>query len=171
MKKLKNKFWALLLITSVAFLSCKKEDRLSPYANSSNKISTSTDVNTVDRNDWKVTVFRVGKISEVSLLRPYIFKFIKGGEIQALTNTTIDKGTWSGGMKGELLTIHFESSPLNKLNSRSWRVLKKTDYDIKLEYLNRKGETVSLSFQRFQRVGDLPIISEDPTDPDIPNFQ
>ncbi|MDF2451206.1 MAG: hypothetical protein K0S26_710 [Bacteroidota bacterium] len=165
MKTLRNKFWALLLITSVAFLSCKKEDRLSPYAMSSKKTATE---NTVSRNDWKITTFQVGEMSEVNLFKEYIFKF-KGGEIQALTNNSSETGKWIIGRKGEMITIHFDSSPLSKLN-REWNILSKTDYDIKLEQVNRKGETVSLSFQRFKRV-DLPTQTEVPTDPETPTFE
>lgn len=168
MKTLKNKFWALLLIASVAFLSCKKEDRLSPYANSNNSIVEDRTV--IGRNDWKITVYRIGKTSEVNLFNEYIFKFNKGPEILALTSNSKDYGTWQVGRAGEKVTIHFDSKPLAHLNN-TYRILNKTAYDIILTGVNRNGDPVSLSFQRFQRVGDLPTISEEPTDPDIPHFE
>lgn len=171
MKTLRNKFWALLLIVSVAFLSCKKEDRFTPYAESSYKSKSGTEDRTViSRNDWKITVFQIGKKSEVALLREYIFKFGRGEEIRAFTNTTIDYGKWTTGKKGEMVNIHFDSSPLNKLNS-DWRILNKTAYDIELVRENRLGEKVLVKFQRFQRVGVLPTISEVPTDPEVPDFE
>lgn len=166
MKTLRNKFWALLLITSVALFSCKKEDPLSPMAKPS---QTSEDVNTITRNDWRITTFNIGEMSETKLFSDYFFKFNKGEEIQALTSKTSEKGKWLMERNGETVAIEFASSPLNKLN-REWRVMNKTDYDINLEQKNKLGEVVSLHLQRFKRI-DFPLDTDSPIDSEVPTLE
>jgi hypothetical protein len=170
MNTLKNKFWALLLITSAAFLSCKKDDQLSPLARTNNNTVTSTDQVPLGRNDWKIITYNVGDASEVKLFSDYAFRFQKRGIIQALTANSSEDGTWEFGKISKIVTITFKSSPLTNLNG-DWTLVNQNDYEIKLSQVNREGRTVTLVFQRNQKIGTLPIQGEPETDPEVPIFE
>lgn len=161
MKTLRNKFWALLLIASVAFLSCKKEDRFAPYAESSyNTKSTADVINPTSRNDWKISLYQVGEKAETNLFSQYRFIIKEDGLIQAFTNNFTENGTWS--IINKSVLIHFTTSrTLSKLNNE-WRITTKTENEIKLQHLTRKGEIMFLNFQRFKRSVETPIETEVP---------
>jgi len=156
MKNIRNKFLALLLITAVAFSSCKKEDRFSPSANSNTELNKdiSTDRPIIGMADWKITSYQVGEEDQTKVFSEYAFKFGKDGVFKAFTTENVMNGTWSMGKAGEFFTISFPSFPLNKLN-REWQIINRTATELKLENINRKGDMESVTFQRFQRQTDL----------------
>lgn len=157
MKILKNKFWALLLIASVAFLSCKKQDPLPPIQPVSNTSSTSTNNPYFTQGQWIVELFQENATVETSNFRGYLFTFNSDGTVQAKKDNSTVAGTWStvkGGahMKFE---ISFTSDPLIKLNE-DWEVKSETNTSLKLEHVSGgNGGTDYLTFGRYFAQGEI----------------
>lgn len=150
MTTIKNKFWALLLIASVAFLSCKKQDPLSPIKPVTS--TTTTNNPTFTRGQWVVELFQEDSTDETSNFRGYLFTFNSDGTVLAKKdNSNAVTGTWST-VKGSAtmkFKISFPSDPLSKLNE-DWDVKNETYTDLKLEHVSGgNGGTDYLTFSRY----------------------
>ncbi|MDF2447796.1 MAG: hypothetical protein K0R26_300 [Bacteroidota bacterium] len=150
MNTLRNKFWALLLITPVAFLSCKKDDQLSPVINSSTTVNNQP--NTAEYK-WKVSSYNIGRVSETNALNQYKFKITDTG-IESWKDNLVEKGTWA--LAQDSVTINFSNTAnLAKLNQR-WKVVNISPKKITLEHLNKEGEKISVNFSSAVDAGENP---------------
>ncbi|MES2565838.1 MAG: hypothetical protein V4565_03165 [Bacteroidota bacterium] len=152
MKTLRNKFWALLLIVSVAFLSCKKQDPPSPVMpNFTETEVTSTSNPTFTRGQWKVDLFQESNTDETANYLGYLFMFKEDGNVLATKNNDSIIGTWSS-IKGSdhmKFRISFPSSPLSELND-DWDIKNETYTNLKLEHISGgNNETDHLTFGRY----------------------
>ncbi|MES2565394.1 MAG: hypothetical protein V4565_00925 [Bacteroidota bacterium] len=155
MKTLKNKFWALLLIGSVALLSCKKEDPMSPTA-SFNTATPQTPAATM--NDWKITNYKVGEVVRTNIFADYMFKLNDDGTAEAYSDNGKEKGVWL--INEKKANIQFTMDPLIQLTRDNWDVLMMSNSDIKLESKNTKDEVVSLTFHRSKKIQEIiPIMA------------
>lgn len=140
--KIRIGFLALLLIISVAFLTCKKEDQISP----SNAI-----INTiVIQGEWKIALFNELSIDKTSKFKWYSFKFNSNGTITALNGASSINGAWSSANDGDKkkIIIYFSEVPLNDLNDH-WRVVNQTSATIELEHFPAENDGINyLTFQR-----------------------
>ncbi len=163
MRKLRIKFLALLMITSVAFLSCKKEDRFSPKdTTASRPIPINPAINSAD---WRITMFQINGVNETKNYRGYLFEFANKGVLKAIIKDREIIGTWGVGLKDNpsSFRISFPSEPLNKLNNSDWHIMSRTSTDLMLEYNNRKtGEVARLTFQRPIQLIDTGFDDQNP---------
>jgi hypothetical protein len=158
MRTLKNKFWALLLITSVSFLSCKKQDPLPPITPAANSTTgTSTNNPTFTRGDWKIALFQEGAADETTNFRGYLFTFESNGHVLAKKDNTAIVGDWStvkesDGMK---FIINFPGGQLSELNG-DWKVKSETYTDLRLEHVSGGDGSVDyLNFERYFAQGNV----------------
>ncbi|MBC7695660.1 MAG: hypothetical protein H7141_09465 [Burkholderiales bacterium] len=153
MKKLRIKFLALLLITSVAFSSCKKEDHFSPSVNSNTGAESKAENRPIiNQSDWKITLFQVNDRDETRQFIGYLFVFAEKGILKATAGRVTVNGTWSAGNKDnpKNFIIMFPSQPLSKLSNNQWIIINRNANELKLEHINRKGGHEYLIFQRVQ---------------------
>lgn len=140
--KMKGRFLALLLIISVAFSNCKKEDRISP----SNAI-----INTVVvPGDWKIALFNELSTDKTSKFKWYSFKFNTNGTITAINGSSSVNGAWSTVREGKIrkIIIYFSSAPLDDLND-DWRVVNQTSTTLELEHFPAENDGINyLTFQK-----------------------
>ncbi len=132
MKNIKNKFLALMLITSFAFFSCKKED-LRPIMPATT--SSAVDDNpTFTNGEWIVSSFNENGTEEMKEFNGYVFVFNTDGKIQAKNATGEMTGTWSQKQSADqkAVVINFPSAPLNMLN-KEWNIKSVTFSTFKLE--------------------------------------
>ncbi|MCD6019730.1 MAG: hypothetical protein K0S53_2851 [Bacteroidetes bacterium] len=149
MKTLRNKFWALLLITSVAFLSCKKQDQLVPVKPANTNTSPADNPN-FTRGEWKVEMLKKNGVDETVNLRGYLFKFNEDRTVSVRKDNNTVTGTWSmirsNSQKTFMLT--FSSDPLNELNG-DWEVMYETDVNLGLERKMSDDSVDNLTFGRY----------------------
>lgn len=148
MKTLKNKFWALLLITTVAFFSCKKPDPLMPTKPVINTSSTNNPNFT--RGQWKVALFKQNETDDADKYRGYLFTFNDNQTVNVLKNNNTVNGNWSTVKNNNEIkfTLGFSTSPLNGLNG-DWMVKYETDVSIGLERTLSDNKVISLTFDRY----------------------
>ena len=152
MRNIRNKFLALLLITSVAFLSCKKEDPIPPYRPPITNTSMTTNNPTFNRGQWRITLFQESASDQTNDFSGYMFVFNSNGIIHVTKDSTTINGNWSfekENDKQEFL-IKFSSSPLNELNN-NWKVKGETFNELRLENIVENGEADHLTFRRNQQ--------------------
>ncbi len=153
MKKLRIKFLALTLITSVAFLSCKKEDHLSPKVNSSTTTDNTAESRPIiSQSEWKVALFQVNDRNETKQFSEFLFVFAGKGKLNATTGGRVVTGTWAIGGKDnpKNFIIMFPSFPLSRLSNNQWIILNRTATELKLEHISRRGAKEYLIFQKME---------------------
>lgn len=151
MKKLRIKFLALVLITSVAFLSCKKVDRFSPSLNSTSNVEKNIENRPIiNQSDWKIALFQVNSRNETRQFREYLFEFSEKGILTAKAVGRAETGTWATGGKDnpKNFIIMFASLPLSRLSNSQWIIVNRTANELRLEYISRKGFSEYLVFHR-----------------------
>ena len=152
MKKLSIKFLALLMITSVAFLSCKKEDRFSPSVNSNTNVEERTESRPpINQSEWKLILFQVNDRNETKLFSKYLFVFGEKGRLMATVERKTEIGHWSTGGKlnPRNFIIMFPSFPLSRLSNNQWVIVSQTSTELKLEHISRRGGREYLTFQKL----------------------
>lgn len=155
MKNIQNKFLALIVITSVAFSSCKKDDRYSP-SSVNESVASNRPNPTYNYPDWSITLFQANKMIETQLFYRYTFKFANDGILKATSNGITEYGYYSTGKKPspDHFTIRFKSELLSKLN-KEWRIVLRTSSDLQLEYINSLGRVERLNFQRIRAEAEI----------------
>lgn len=153
MKNTRNKFLALILIATVAFFSCKKEDPIPVQMPAANITTSSTENPTFTKGDWRVALLQEHSVDNTNNLRGYLFRFNSNGTVIALKDSSSVNGKWSSQLGDEQrkFMINFSSEPLNDLN-QDWRIKGETWTSLKLEHTNADdGSTDYLTFQRNQQ--------------------
>jgi len=152
MKKNKIKFLALLLITSVAFFSCKKGDPIPPHRYIRNTSAPATNNPTFSKGDWRISLFSEKGVDETNLFNGYVFMFNDNGTIKVTKDNNTMNGNWySAPGTGQKFMINFSADPLNVLN-KTWDIKGETYTDLKLVYINSEnGEEDLLTFKRNQQ--------------------
>lgn len=150
MKTLKNKFLALLLITTVAFFSCKKQDPLVPVKPETTTSTASTNNPNFTRGQWKVELFQEDGIDGATGFRGYLFTFNSDGTVSVKKDNDVMNGNWSTVKNNNEMkfTLGFSTSPLDDLNGQ-WDVKYETDVRIALERKLNDSSLVSLTFDRY----------------------
>lgn len=152
MKKIRNKFLALLLITTVAVFSCKKEDPIRPTMPTTSSVTTNNP--TLSRGEWRIALFQDNGADETNQFNKHLFMFNANGTLMVKIDSSMMSGTWSTQHDNDQIKfiINFASSPLSKLN-KVWFIKKETFSDLKLEYVHSDGMIDYLSFKRNQQEG------------------
>jgi hypothetical protein len=76
---------------------------------------------------WFVKEYKAAGIFVTAEFNNYEFQFFEDGKVQAVLNTTITNGTWTGDMNALTITSNFSGAqaPLTRLNA-TWKI---TDSD------------------------------------------
>jgi hypothetical protein len=141
--KLRVGLLALSLIISAAFLTCKKEDRISP----ANPI-----INTIVMpGDWKITLFNESSTDKSGKFKLYTFRFNTNGSISAIINGSTINGAWTYAKDKdqEKIIIYFAGTPLNDLND-DWRIISQTSTNLELQHA--PGENDGINYLTFSKV-------------------
>ena len=149
MKKLTIKFLALFMITTVAFLSCKKVDQFTPVSENYGRPSPNNPG--INSADWRITKFQVNGIIQTKDYSAYLFEFANEGVLKAIIRSKVILGTWGVNLKEnpERFQISFLNDHLSILNHSDWQIISRTSTELNLKYTNRKkGEELYLNFQR-----------------------
>ncbi len=155
MKNIRNKFLALILITTVVFFSCKKEDPLSPIrpASTSTTTTSSTSNPTFTRGLWRIALFEDSGSDKTNQFNGYAFMFNSNGTITITKDSSVINGYWLSDQVNDpgIFLLQFDSSPLSVLNNR-WKIKGESFNDLKLEHLKDvNGNTDNLTFKRVQQ--------------------
>ncbi|MDF2449055.1 MAG: hypothetical protein K0R26_1559 [Bacteroidota bacterium] len=149
MKPLKNKFWTLIMISSVTFFSCKKPDPINPTKPET--VTVTTDNPNFTRGQWKVKSFEMAGIDESANLRGYLFMFNPDKSVSVTKSNTTLIGSWGVTKVGDdkQFILSFPSGgPMEKL-AGDWKIKFETDINLGLERMNADSSMDNLVFDRY----------------------
>ena len=133
-----------LLVFSVLFFSCKKDD-------SNPSISTSNVTSTVSTGNWRITYYWDTDHDETNNFIGYSFVFNTNGTVTATKAANTITGTWTTRNDDSKIKLVLSfSSPADFIEiSDDWHTIERTDSKIKLQDVSGgNGGTDYLTFEK-----------------------
>ena len=133
-----------LLVFSVLFFSCKKDD-------SNPSISTSNVTSTVSTGNWRITYYWDTDHDETNNFTGYSFVFNTNGTVTATKAANTITGTWTTRNDDSKIKLVLSfSSPADFIEiSDDWHTIERTDSKIKLQDVSGgNGGTDYLTFEK-----------------------
>ncbi len=133
-----------LLVFSVLFFSCKKDD-------SNPSISTSNVTSTVSTGNWRITYYWDTDHDETNNFIGYSFVFNTNGTVTATKAANTITGTWTTRNDDNKIKLVLSfSSPADFIEiSDDWHTIERTDSKIKLQDVSGgNGGTDYLTFEK-----------------------
>lgn len=138
----KNLIIATIIIFSVNFISCKKEDSL---INGNSNVST-----IVAQGNWRITLYNDSGTDELYHFSGYTFTFNNGVVTATKLSTTIN-GTYSTGIddsKNKMYLDFGSTVPFDELND-DWHIIEESNTKISLQDVSGgNGGTDLLTFEK-----------------------
>jgi hypothetical protein len=137
--------FALALLISASFSSCRKDDSSSD----NNNTNTSTGA-VATSGTWRVTLFKEDDRDQTGHFSGYTFSFNPNGAVTAVSGGTTHTGTWSSGYDNSTrkLILNFSTSPLSELNE-DWHVISESGSRMELKHVS--GGDGSVDYLTFQK--------------------